>query len=133
MGSQRVLNCFKFQNHNHNFDLNRVNQISYYFIWSISNLSVQDKCNFALQLTANDDICNGSTDNHSQNESPNFQTFISEASIGHVGDFEHVESMLSTLIEDSQDDSQNIMPLSHELRQAITNMEDIEDVSFKTY
>ena len=41
--------------------------------------------------------------------------------------------MLSTLIEDSQDDSQNIMPLSHELRQAITNMEDIEDVRFKTY
>nr|XP_022338041.1 uncharacterized protein LOC111133713 [Crassostrea virginica] len=80
------------------------------------------------QLTANEDTCSGSTDNHSQNESSNFQTFISEASIGHVGDFEHVESMLSTLIEDSQDDSQNIMPLSHELRQAITNMEDIEDV-----
>uniref|UniRef100_K1Q051 Transcription factor E3 n=1 Tax=Magallana gigas TaxID=29159 RepID=K1Q051_MAGGI len=58
----------------------------------------------------------------------NFHSFLSNVSVSHVNDFEHVESVLSSLIEDSPDDSQDIMPLSHELRQAITNMEDIEDV-----
>lgn len=61
----------------------------------------------------------------------NFHSFLSNVSVSHVNDFEHVESVLSSLIEDSPDDSQDIMPLSHELRQAITNMEDIEDVCFK--
>lgn len=61
----------------------------------------------------------------------NFHNFLSNVSVSHVNDFEHVESALSSLIEDSPDDTQDIMPLSHELRQAITSMEDIEDVCLK--
>ncbi|XP_062615564.1 uncharacterized protein LOC134277266 [Saccostrea cucullata] len=44
--------------------------------------------------------------------------------------FEHIEAMFSTLIEDSHDNYQPLLdlPLSEELRHAITNMEDIDDV-----
>lgn len=88
----------------------------------ISASGTQDK------VTGSQENLENATITQDHKTQSNFHSFLSNVSVSHVNDFEHVESVLSSLIEDSPDDSQDIMPLSHELRQAITNMEDIEDV-----
>lgn len=80
------------------------------------------------KLTGIHENLGNATASEGHKDHSNFHSLMSNVSISHVNDFEHVESVLSTLIEDSPDDTQDIMPLSHELRQAITNMEDIDDV-----
>uniref|UniRef100_K1QSB1 Uncharacterized protein n=1 Tax=Magallana gigas TaxID=29159 RepID=K1QSB1_MAGGI len=87
----------------------------------ISAPSNQDKV-----TGSHENLENAITQGH-KNKS-NFYSFLSNVSVSHVNDFEHVESVLSSLTEDSPDDTLDTMPLSYELRQAITNMEDIEDV-----
>lgn len=66
-------------------------------------------------------------DNKSPNIAVDVQTMIDESSITLSSDFEHMESVLSTLIEDAEQEPQD-PPLSEELRHAIINMEDNEDV-----
>ncbi|XP_061197870.1 uncharacterized protein LOC133205982 [Saccostrea echinata] len=83
---------------------------------------------FANKAGTNEETSDSTSATQSITESSNVQSLLAGQSYSPVTEFEHVESVLSTLIEDSHGDSQEIMPLSHELRQAITNMEDIEDV-----
>ncbi|XP_061180177.1 uncharacterized protein LOC133188690 [Saccostrea echinata] len=65
-------------------------------------------------------------------DSPDLEKKIErkEPNIFQTNDFEDIEAMFSTIIDDSKDNYQHLhdLPLSEELRHAITNMEDIDDV-----
>ncbi|XP_061197931.1 uncharacterized protein LOC133206039 [Saccostrea echinata] len=75
-------------------------------------------------------ISNDISLDHNQTNTSIFEIQTEEPNISQANNFEHIEAMFSTLIEDSQDNYQHLhdLPLSEELRHAITNMEDIDDV-----
>lgn len=83
-----------------------------------------------FQSTTKEETSNATVSNEEQTESSNFQACLEDSSFSTADDFEHVEAMFSTLMENPQHDSQETIPLSNELRRAITNMEDIDDVCY---
>ncbi|XP_055998284.1 uncharacterized protein LOC125664192 isoform X2 [Ostrea edulis] len=98
------------------------------FCLSIMSGRISSQMGETHASTTKEETSNATVSNEEQTESSNFQACLEDSSFSTADDFEHVEAMFSTLMENPQHDSQETIPLSNELRRAITNMEDIDDV-----
>ncbi|XP_062616810.1 uncharacterized protein LOC134278514 isoform X2 [Saccostrea cucullata] len=89
-----------------------------------------EKANESAGSEKKNEISNNITMDHNQTVTDRFELQREEPTTSQAHNFEHIEAMFSKLIEDSQDNYQPLhdLPLSEELRHAITNMEDIDDV-----